>query len=128
MIRRPPRSTRTDTLFPYTTLFRSIFCVSIVATVSRKSQPQRGNQNRTARFPCARIGRSAVAILLNDLRHNPCADRTSTFANSEAQTLVHGDRGAELHTQRDIVAGPDHLGAFRQRPFDLTCTSLTSSH
>src|SRR3546814_3634530 len=32
MIRRPPRSTRTDTLFPYTTLFRSrhdqlMFCV-----------------------------------------------------------------------------------------------------
>src|SRR3546814_9828615 len=26
MIRRPPRSTRTDTLFPYTTLFRSEFC------------------------------------------------------------------------------------------------------
>src|SRR3546814_2978921 len=30
MIRRPPRSTRTDTLFPYTTLFRSILTVSIV--------------------------------------------------------------------------------------------------
>src|SRR3546814_21115771 len=27
MIRRPPRSTRTDTLFPYTTLFRSAFAV-----------------------------------------------------------------------------------------------------
>src|SRR3546814_10063188 len=26
MIRRPPRSTRTDTLFPYTTLFRSVNC------------------------------------------------------------------------------------------------------
>src|SRR3546814_5046431 len=26
MIRRPPRSTRTDTLFPYTTLFRSTCC------------------------------------------------------------------------------------------------------
>src|SRR3546814_14510911 len=27
MLRRPPRSTRTDTLFPYTTLFRSVaFC------------------------------------------------------------------------------------------------------
>src|SRR3546814_13814221 len=25
-IRRPPRSTRTDTLFPYTTLFRSSLC------------------------------------------------------------------------------------------------------
>src|SRR3546814_20027911 len=28
MIRRPPRSTRTDTLFPYTTLFRSYSSVS----------------------------------------------------------------------------------------------------
>src|SRR3546814_8163269 len=27
MIRRPPRSTRTDTLFPYTTLFRSLCCL-----------------------------------------------------------------------------------------------------
>src|SRR3546814_8588116 len=27
MIRRPPRSTRTDTLFPYTTLFRSSFAL-----------------------------------------------------------------------------------------------------
>src|SRR3546814_6967412 len=27
MIRRPPRSTRTDTLFPYTTLFRSSFSI-----------------------------------------------------------------------------------------------------
>src|SRR3546814_6836781 len=29
MIRRPPRSTRTDTLFPYTTLFRSLDGMSI---------------------------------------------------------------------------------------------------
>src|SRR3546814_3987911 len=29
MIRRPPRSTRTDTLFPYTTLFRSRSCASL---------------------------------------------------------------------------------------------------
>src|SRR3546814_2420814 len=31
MIRRPPRSTRTDTLFPYTTLFRSAYQASIDA-------------------------------------------------------------------------------------------------
>src|SRR3546814_18947768 len=31
MIRRPPRSTRTDTLFPYTTLFRSDIMVGAVA-------------------------------------------------------------------------------------------------
>src|SRR3546814_19510024 len=29
MIRRPPRSTRTDTLFPYTTLFRSVAATTI---------------------------------------------------------------------------------------------------
>src|SRR3546814_4788724 len=35
MIRRPPRSTRTDTLFPYTTLFRS----SSIRTFWRGSRP-----------------------------------------------------------------------------------------
>src|SRR3546814_4453978 len=30
MIRRPPRSTRTDTLFPYTTLFRSLPAMAAV--------------------------------------------------------------------------------------------------
>src|SRR3546814_9500785 len=33
MIRRPPRSTRTDTLFPYTTLFRSSKAARIVAVI-----------------------------------------------------------------------------------------------
>src|SRR3546814_18784634 len=34
MIRRPPRSTRTDTLFPYTTLFRSCFTCHLSWTTS----------------------------------------------------------------------------------------------
>src|SRR3546814_18400944 len=34
MVRRPPRSTRTDTLFPYTTLFRSIATQARSSTVS----------------------------------------------------------------------------------------------
>src|SRR3546814_19774766 len=38
MIRRPPRSTRTDTLFPYTTLFRSLGVQAIA----------RGRVDRTA--------------------------------------------------------------------------------
>src|SRR3546814_8668380 len=33
MIRRPPRSTRTDTLFPYTTLFRSPLAIVRKETV-----------------------------------------------------------------------------------------------
>src|SRR3546814_15735686 len=36
MIRRPPRSTRTDTLFPYTTLFRS---PAVVARLERELAP-----------------------------------------------------------------------------------------
>src|SRR3546814_11315869 len=37
MIRRPPRSTRTDTLFPYTTLFRA---ASLAFGVARVAQEQ----------------------------------------------------------------------------------------
>src|SRR3546814_9730011 len=48
MIRRPPRSTRTDTLFPYTTLFRSLLAgragqdVDRRFAVARKRQRQPG--------------------------------------------------------------------------------------
>src|SRR3546814_15000743 len=41
MIRRPPRSTRTDTLFPYTTLFRSSF----VGVQARYAHARRGFAN-----------------------------------------------------------------------------------
>src|SRR3546814_10508609 len=34
MIRRPPRSTRTDTLFPYTTLFRSFSGVRLLSPIN----------------------------------------------------------------------------------------------
>src|SRR3546814_2507094 len=37
MIRRPPRSTRTDTLFPYTTLFRSIASSAVQRRALRAS-------------------------------------------------------------------------------------------
>src|SRR3546814_14643377 len=37
MIRRPPRSTRTDTLFPYTTLFRSTLASSRINRVTNLS-------------------------------------------------------------------------------------------
>src|SRR3546814_15439011 len=38
MIRRPPRSTRTDTLFPYTTLFRSRFVLDVLTAAGRKEE------------------------------------------------------------------------------------------
>src|SRR3546814_8875584 len=52
MIRRPPRSTRTDTLFPYTTLFRSggepVGMVMIVAAIA----------NAAANLVCLRLLRA----------------------------------------------------------------------
>src|SRR3546814_11814073 len=38
MIRRPPRSTRTDTPFPYTTLFRSEAIDSMIASIAPLSK------------------------------------------------------------------------------------------
>src|SRR3546814_8987132 len=46
MIRRPPRATRTDTLFPYTTLFRSprvTMRTAYVLSAPEKRQPMKGN-------------------------------------------------------------------------------------
>src|SRR3546814_13357856 len=58
MIRRPPRSTRTDTLFPYTTLFRSFLKnpveIEVAArnatadTVTQIAYPLAGNEKRAA--------------------------------------------------------------------------------
>src|SRR3546814_2593689 len=48
MIRRPPRSTRTDTLFPYTTLFRSIgFPLTVRHWRNRHSKEFQENQTYT---------------------------------------------------------------------------------
>src|SRR3546814_6898779 len=53
MIRRPPRSTRTDTLFPYTTLFRSLFAQPLAGThyrarcgFRRGADPDRNRRHR----------------------------------------------------------------------------------
>src|SRR3546814_9979134 len=40
MIRRPPRSTRTDTLFPYTTLFRSVAAAAAIHADRRHGRTQ----------------------------------------------------------------------------------------
>src|SRR3546814_9739861 len=42
MIRRPPRSTRTDTPFPYTTLFRSVVDAAVQGDVDAEGQESHG--------------------------------------------------------------------------------------
>src|SRR3546814_11412912 len=59
MIRRPPRSTRTDTLFPYTTLFRS------KAKVLKLVRDTRGGGLYQAEFGLRKRGSGVYADLLS---------------------------------------------------------------
>src|SRR3546814_3339585 len=74
MIRRPPRSTRTDTLFPYTTLFRSLIMAGVGIWIFRlaKTTPQNfSNKHRD---------------IQENIRKRVQADRKST--TSELQSLM----------------------------------------
>src|SRR3546814_17456553 len=67
MIRRPPRSTRTDTLFPYTTLFRSCLGVDILSTDRRGVPVGRGNGHHSINGPVDQIRsieRYAIVLVL----------------------------------------------------------------
>src|SRR3546814_2356726 len=76
MIRRPPRSTRTDTLFPYTTLFRS------KARTARRRFPSRHRcPKRTVTAPLCRAPRPAF----QRRRRTPARSEEHT---SELQSLM----------------------------------------
>src|SRR3546814_12913862 len=68
MLRRPPRSTRTDTLFPYTTLFRSVRAAggggpgrgARAGGGRRRECARRRPGRRGARDPAGQIGRAHV--------------------------------------------------------------------
>src|SRR3546814_17296284 len=73
MIRRPPRSTRTDTLFPYTTLFRSVRSPERAAR-RRKSKLNRREPRRppvlaalVVRFPFSTTREPRTAQMLRRL-------------------------------------------------------------
>src|SRR3546814_18232608 len=61
MIRRPPRSTRTDTLFPYTTLFRSSVCVFVENGTSPLPHPT------SHRIPCWEVGWGSGLVPLPEM-------------------------------------------------------------
>src|SRR3546814_13814172 len=74
MIRRPPRSTRTDTLFPYTTLFRARHLAPPPRREDRDGLPrlwpagQRADQRRQYRIDAGREEvRSRTRLLPRDL-------------------------------------------------------------
>src|SRR3546814_13887772 len=67
MIRRPPRSTRTDTLFPYTTLFRSRERLGDLRGVVQALRDARGLDLATAlRALAAPLPRPALRLEIDD--------------------------------------------------------------
>src|SRR3546814_17327594 len=78
MIRRPPRSTRTDTLFPYTTLVRSVLGVYQSHELVK---PELLERLCRAESPHARAYAAGVIGTWADRLENP-ADRKSTRLNS----------------------------------------------
>src|SRR3546814_20330612 len=79
MIRRPPRSTRTDTLFPYTTLFRSIWLLRSDgrADLPREAggSPHRDHDPGSAGAPRA-AGKGLAGRIAGQA--TACGDRTET--------------------------------------------------
>src|SRR3546814_6878083 len=137
MIRRPPRSTRTDTLFPYTTLFRShqlagidrtVDCtgygelradpetelgcrIALLATIIGGSKVQRG------------IGIAADLVEAVVVGLGKAGDAHALSANASGQRPhIEAVIAAELV---DRNATP---GGFTETPLDRKSTRLNSSH
>src|SRR3546814_1932567 len=88
VIRRPPRSTRTDTLFPYTTLFRSTPAAMLRPRPSRRD----GSGSSATCSPTRCIVRSAhpastCACTGPTSRKPVCASRTTTRSEEHTSEL-----------------------------------------
>src|SRR3546814_14894520 len=102
MIRRPPRSTRTDPLFPYTTLFRSRLSRR-GARLSRKPADRRIAPRRRARNQRVRRPRDLAAVAAHPARARLGGAR---LARRAWRTRV--ERAAALHLRRRMRARPRH--------------------
>src|SRR3546814_9253480 len=115
MIRRPPRSTRTDTLFPYTTLYRSLQRRHIDAPVGGMAEC--GVRGTEVADPAG----EAAGV---DAGHAGQVDRP--------QPVVEVPRGAVVRRVGDVA--PENAaerGGGRARPVagvDRESTRLNSSH
>src|SRR3546814_2798476 len=107
MIRRPPRSTRTDTLFPDTTLFRSTFC----------------GFDRVGRPIDVKIGDHAEAHhMLDGLVGRPILAKTNAVMSHDINNPRLLERGQA--DRPATIIGEDQEGA----AIDRKSTRLNSSH
>src|SRR3546814_8525264 len=74
MVRQPPTSTRTDTLFPYTTLFRSLRHRLLPSAPGFFHQIQSRNQLGTGANPMSIQNRYDFVLLFDVIDGNPNGD------------------------------------------------------
>src|SRR3546814_3828785 len=134
MIRRPPRSTRTDPLFPYTTLFRSRRRTAPDGghDASRTRDLRRAYRSRQGNAR-ASLHRLRVAVELargHDRSAAPAADAAWRSAASRADHRAAAHPRAATATSRLIARGvrprSDHDEIWRFT--DRKSTRLNSSH
>src|SRR3546814_3914511 len=87
MIRRPPRSTRTDTLFPYTTLFRSRRLH--IGTIPVPFRPQGAQRRR-------RMERARADLHVVGLQDDAASGRPEGLETED--DFLEGSRRSEEHT------------------------------
>src|SRR3546814_16868978 len=110
-IRRPPRSTRTDTLFPYTTLFRSRFspearALEQVAAEDDETGDAAAAEGGSALGPAGGLIRQALGTIRHDLAK---ALQAFVFDRRALQHLSQAFVGPALSPLKDGVIFPDEL-------------------
>src|SRR3546814_15471314 len=106
MIRRPPRSTRTDTLFPYTTLFRS-------------QAPHRLAGDLAGEVPEREVEGPAAAVVELDVRQHLVVALDTARVLADEEILVAGTAEHEVaagNAHAHLVAGHAHPRDLEQPP------------
>src|SRR3546814_6904161 len=95
MIRRPPRSTRTDTLFPYTTLFRSRRAASAHDPIAPSRRLARTGSTAAVRQMSNCAGGSSLLLILllahQVLDHEFASQQTARIVRDLSQPLFLGE-------------------------------------
>src|SRR3546814_16388668 len=95
MIRRPPRSTRTDTLFPYTTLFRSYWNKS--RTIFMLAQAGHQFHEVAGAVPAVELGgQYAVPSILHRAGRSRQGEQIGAPRNARAGARLNGGGAARL--------------------------------
>src|SRR3546814_6987962 len=102
MLRRPPRSTRTDTLFPYTTLFRSVLAVARDGDALKLDLPQilvkperndtlldvLGTPQGESFLSCESVEATAIVLLPDADAVRACAPDMKALAGIDLMVIV----------------------------------------